>query len=133
MNSISDIKIIGVDINRPPKTSKQSYIDLFFKLSQETPEDWYDDFNKLGHKIEPPVKIDKRDSSIIETWIRDMDLIPKHLDTIKQKISLCNEEYLEKIRQKELSKATQSASSAVQDSKQDKLDLIVSQLNFDAP
>ncbi len=104
MTSISAIKIVGIDDDRPPAVRKEDYIDLFFRLSQKAPSDWCDDFNQLGHHVEPPVKINKNSGMIIETWIRDMKLIPEHLEKIKQKISLCNEQYLEKIKTKKISR-----------------------------
>lgn len=131
MSSINDIKIIGIDEERPPQVRKEAYIDLFFKLSQKTPTDWCEDLNKLGHQIEPPFKIDKNKGLVVETWIRDMTLIPQHLEKIKLKITECNEQYLEKLRQKALSLAAKNSSSNGQDSKQGHLDLIVATLKFE--
>lgn len=131
MSTINDIKIIGIDDERPPQVRKEAYIDLFFKLSQKTPTDWCEDLNKLGHQIEPPFKIDKNRGIVVETWIRDMTLIPQHLEKIKHKIIECNEQYLEKLRQKALSLAAKNASSNGQDSKQGQLDLIVATLKFE--
>lgn len=131
MTTISAIKIIGIDDERPPQVRKEAYIDLFFKLSQKTPTDWCEDFNKLGHQIEPPFKIDKNKGLIVETWIRDMNLIPQHLEKIKLKITECNEQYLEKIRQKAIALAEKNASHPGEDSKQGQLDLIVATLNFE--
>jgi len=130
MTSISTIKIVGIDDDRPPAVRKEDYIDLYFKLSQKAPPDWCDDFNQLGHHLEPPVKVNKNSAIIIETWIRDMKLIPEHLEKIKQKITLCNEQYLEKIKQKKLAALAKSTSLQGEDGRQNQLNLIVATLEF---
>lgn len=130
MNSIDKIKIEGIDDERPPMVRKEDYIDLFFKLSQKPPSEWCDDFNSLGHQLEPSVKIDKRNLLIIETWIRDMNMIPEHFDKIKKKIILCNEQYMEKIKLKELAARAKSTSQSGQDGKQNKLNEIIACLDF---
>ncbi len=131
MNSNSDIKIIGLDEDRPPVVRKEAYIDLFFRLSQKTSVEWCEDFNKLGNQLEPPVKIDKKNGIFIETWIRDMQLIPAHLDKIKKKIIQCNELLEEKIRQQKLLLLSKNASLMGMDGEQNKLNQIVAELNFD--
>ena len=130
LNSISDVKIIGFDKDRPPQVRKEDYIDLFFHLSQQAPAEWCEDFNKLGHQLEPGVKINKVNGMIIETWIRDMNLIQEHLDKINEKINLCTEGFLQKIKQKELDILAKNASVQGQDGEQNKLNLIVASLNY---
>ena len=131
MNAISDLKIIGIDPQRPPQVRKEAYIDLFFKLSHQAPSDWCEDFNKLGHQIEHSAKIDKHKGMVIETWIRNMEEIPQHLDIIKKKIDQCNEQYLEKIRQKELAAQARITSTDNKDVRQNRLNAIIAALNFD--
>ena len=131
MNAISDIKIIGVDEERPPRVRKEAYIDLFFKLSHKAPVDWCEDFNKLGHQINPAVKIDVKTGVIMETWVREMGQIQRHLNKIKEKIKVCNDEYIEKQKQKLVAAAQRDASETGQDGKQNKLNLIVAELNYD--
>ena len=131
MNSISDIKIIGIDEERPPRMRKQSYIDLFFKLSIKPPVDWCDDFNALGHKIEPAAKIDKTKGNVIETWVREMDLIPDHLEKIKKTVTRCNQQYLEKVEKMRQAAALKDASAVGMDGQQNKLNGIIANLNFD--
>lgn len=131
MDSISDIKITGIDEERPPRVRKQSYIDLFFKLSIKPPVDWCDDFNALAHKIEPAAKIDKIRGNVIETWVREMGLIPAHLEKIKKTVRLCNQQYMEKIKQKQLAAALKNASTVGMDGQQNLLDEIVTNLKFD--
>jgi len=80
LQGISDIKIVGIDEKRPPKVRKEPYIDIFFKLSHSVPEDWCEDFNKLTSKLDPAIKIDKREGLFIDTYVRDMKHIPAHFD-----------------------------------------------------
>lgn len=131
MNSFNDIKIIGIDEERAPKVRKAAYIDLFFKLSIKPPLDWCDDFNALGHKIDPAAKIDKAKGNVIETWVREMDLIPAHLEKLKTTVTLCNQQYMEKIKQKQLAAALKDAAVVGTDGLQNKLNAIVTSLNFD--
>ena len=131
MNSISDIKIIGIDEERPPRMRKAAYIDLYFKLSTKPPPDWCDDFNALAHKIEPAAKIDKIKGNVIETWVREMDLIPGHLEKIKKTVTRCNQQYMEKVLKKQLAAALKDASVVGMDGQQNRLNEIVTALNFD--
>ena len=131
MNSISDIKIIGIDEERPPRMRKAAYIDLYFKLSTKPPPDWCDDFNALAHKIEPAAKIDKIKGNVIETWVREMDLIPGHLEKIKKTVTRCNQQYMEKVLKKQLAAALKDASVVGMDGQQNRLNEIVTALNFE--
>lgn len=130
MIDINSIKVIGFDETRPPLVRKENYIDLFFKLSVEPPADWCDDFNGLGHQIQPPAKINPQAKTIISTYVHDMQLLQKHLDKIKEKVSLCNENYVEKIRQKALALAAKQAETTGTNAKQNQLNEIVSRLIF---
>ena len=132
MNTLNDIQIIGIDDERPPVISKKNYIDLFFELSIEPPLDWCDDFNALGHKIEPAAKVDKNKVNVIETWVREMDLIPDHLEKLKKTIMLCNQQYMEKLKLKQLADAKKNTSVVGVDGQQNKLNAIVTALKFDA-
>jgi hypothetical protein len=131
MNSISDIKIIGIDEERPPRIRKAAYIDLYFKLSTKPPTDWCDDFNALAHKIEPAAKIDKIKGNVIETWVREMDLIPGHLEKIKKTVTRCNQQYMEKALKKQLAAALKDAAVVGMDGQQNRLNEIITALNFD--
>ena len=130
LNSISDIRIIGFDKNRPPQVRKENYIDLFFQLSQQAPAEWCEQFNKLGNQLEPTVKVNKSDGIILETWIRDMNLIQVHMDKIKEKITLCTQQMLQNIKQKELDALAKNTSIQGQDGEQNKLNLIVASLDY---
>lgn len=45
MTSFNEIKIIGFDTSRPPRVRKEAYIDLFYQLSEDAPEEWCEDFD----------------------------------------------------------------------------------------
>ncbi|MDH3634791.1 MAG: hypothetical protein OES20_08805 [Gammaproteobacteria bacterium] len=131
MNSFEEVKIVGIDQERPPRVRKESYIDLFFNISQKAPLDWCEDFNALGRQINPSPKIDKTARNCIATYVSDMAKIPSHLSDIKQVVIDCNVQYMEKIRQKELALAASNAALEDQDGEQHRLNQIVSALEFD--
>lgn len=131
MEGISDIRIIGIDKNRPPLIRKEPYIDLFFRLSHKAPQDWCEEFNKLAKDLVPQVKIDKTEGLFINAYVRDMNHIPAHLDRIKEKISACNKQYLENIRLKELAAAEKNASMVAAAGEQARLNAIIATLQFD--
>ena len=131
LDNILDIRIIGIDENRPTKIRKEPYLDLFFKLSCKPPLDWCEDFNALAKDLVPPVKIDKNIRGFIDAYVRDMNQIPVHLTRIKKKITACNEQYIEGIRLKELAAAEKNASLHQEDGEQRKLNSIVAALKFD--
>jgi hypothetical protein len=131
LQDISDIKIIGIDEKRPPRVRKEPYIDLFFRLSHPAPQDWCEAFNNLTRKLDPPIRIDKNEGLFIDTYVRDMNHIPAHLDSIKENIRSCNAQYIERIRQAELSAAANAASLLGDGGKQGQLNSIVAALKFD--
>lgn len=131
MNAINDIKIISIDETRPPQVRKEAYIDVFFKLSMKAPEDWCDEFNALGRKINPAVKINSKNGIIIDAWVKNMNDLPNHLEKIKQKVKECNELHMEKTRLKALAMAASVASKLGQGSEQNALNDIVAGLKFD--
>ena len=130
MQTINDIKIVSIDEERPPMIRKEAYIDLYFKLSAKAPLDWCEDFNALGRQINPGVKIEKNVGLCIEAWVKDMNQIAPHLEKIKQNILDCNEQYIEKDRQKKLALLAANASAAGKDSEQFKLNEIIADLKF---
>ena len=131
MQSISDIKIVGIDETRPPRVLKEPYIDLFFKLSHQAPPEWCDDFNMLTGKLDPAIRIDKSKGLFIDTYVRDMSHIPAHLDAIKQKIVVCNEQYRAAVRKSEMAAAGTNADLLGDGGEQGKLNTIVAALKFD--
>jgi predicted DNA-binding helix-hairpin-helix protein len=131
MTDIKQIKIIGIDEERPPMLRKEGYIDLYFKLSVKAPEDWCDEYNKLGNRLTPRVKINPAVGLIIETYVHDVNQIQAHLDRIKEQIKACTTDCLEKVRQKQLALAAKSAAQLGVGSKQDELNVIIAGLNYD--
>jgi hypothetical protein len=131
LEDISDIKIVGIDEKRPPRIRKEPYIDLFFRLSHQAPKKWCQDFNKLAKDLVPPVKIDDNVGIFIDAYVRDMDNIALHLDKIKRKIALCNEQYIEEIRQRELAEHTRNVLLFGEEGEQGKLNKIIAALRFD--
>ena len=131
LQGISDIRIVGIDETRPPKVRKEPYIGLFFKLSHQAPEQWCEDFNRLTGKLEPAIRIDKREGLFIDTYVRDMNHIQAHLDNIKKKITACNEQYIENIRQTVLAAAAKNASLLGDGGEQGKLNTVIAALKFD--
>ncbi len=130
MSTFEEIRIMGIDEQRPPRIRKEAYIDLYFKLSHKAPLDWCEDFNALGRQIDPAAKIDKNAGECIDTYTKDMDSIQSHLNDIKQTIIECNEQYQEKIRQRELAAAASNAELIGQDGEQHKLNEIISALRY---
>lgn len=132
MANISDIKIIGIDEQRPPVVRKEAYIDLFFQLSLQAPADWCEDFNKLGNQITPPVKIKPGEGVFLETYVRDVEHIQDHLNKIKEKIRSCSDQYLQKEKQRLLELAAKNAElHGGVSAKQNALNLIIAGLNYE--
>jgi hypothetical protein len=131
LEDIRDIKIVGIDEKRPPRIRKEPYIDLFFRLSHQAPKKWCQDFNKLTKDLVPPVKIDENAGIFIDAYVRDISHITVHLEKIKMKISACNEQYIENIRQKELAATTKNNLFVAEEGEQGKLNKIIAALRFD--
>ena len=130
MSSISDIRIIGIDEQRPPRIRKEAYIDLFFRLSTKVPEEWCELFNALGRRIDPSPKINKTQGECIETYVKDMNLIAGHLADVRQAVSECNRHYQEKLDEKARAQAASNASLQGQDGEQNRLNQIIAALDF---
>ena len=131
MEDIRDIKIVGIDEKRPPRIRKEPYIDLFFRLSHQAPKKWCENFNKLARDLVPPVKIDDNEGVFIDAYVRDMDNIAMHLDKIKRKIVLCNEQYIEEIRQRESAELARNVLLFGEEGEQGKLNKIIAALSFE--
>ena len=131
MEDIRDIRIVGIDEKRPPRIRKEPYIGFFFRLSHQAPKKWCQDFNKLTKDLVPPVKIDDNEGVFIDAYVRDMDNIAMHLDKIKRKIVLCNEQYIEEIRQRESSELARNVLLFGEEGEQGKLNKIIAALRFD--
>jgi hypothetical protein len=131
MATIGEIKIIGLDANRMPRVRKEAYIDLFYQLSEDAPEEWCEDFNGFGRHVAPMAKIDKGTRCFISTYVNEMDTIPAHFEQVKQAVIDCNQQYLEKIRQREADLAKDAASMHEQGGQQFKLNEIIAALDFE--
>ena len=132
MTQFNEIKIISIDANRPPRVRKESYIDLFYQLSEDAPEEWCEDFSGFGRHVNPLAKVEKGSRCFIGTYVNDMDSIPAHFEQIKQAVTDCNMQYLEKIRQRELALAKDNANLQEEDGLQFKLNEIIASLDFDS-
>jgi hypothetical protein len=124
MDSINDIKIIGMDEERLPRIRKEAYIDLFFMLSHKAPLEWCEDFNSLGSKLNPSAKIDKIKGVVIETWVKDMDLIAAQLEKVKKTVLLCNLQYIDKMRLRKLAAASKDSAVTGMDGQQNRLNAL---------
>ena len=67
----------------------------------------------------------------IDAYVRDMHQIPDHLDKIKEKIRVCNKQYIENVRLKELAAAAKNASLVAAAGDQARLNAIVAALQFE--
>jgi len=131
MTPFKEIKITGIDTNRPPRIRKEAYIDLFYQLSEDAPEEWCEDFASFGRQVNPQAKIDKVKPGFISTYVNDMDAIPRHFEQIKQAVTDCNTQYLEKVRQRAQALASENAAAREEGGQQFKLDEIIASLDFD--
>ena len=128
MSQTVQLKIVGIDPKRYPKILNKNYIDIVYQLSEKAPKDWCSIFNDSFRSIKN-VRIEADDGQYIETWVRDMDEIPKSLCSIKDGIQLCNEKYNDKLRTDEASR--KASFSKKQSSASLKLEKILSALDFD--
>lgn len=131
MKLFNEIKIIGLDANRPPRIRKENYIDLFYQLSEEAPQAWLEDFNAHGRHIKPMAKIDTNSRGFINAYVNDMDTIPAHLEKLKRAVADCNVQYLEKLRQTDMALAKDNAALREQGGPQFKLNEIIASLDFE--
>ena len=129
MNNISDLKIKGLDPNRMPSLKNSKYVDVIFELNEVAPKDWCADLNLKFSKNKDNAKINADERKYVETWVRNINDIPKILEVIKQQIVDCNNNYIEQKRQDEL--AWQKTERTKSDSRSDELDRILESLNFD--
>ena len=100
MQGISDINIIGVDATRPPVIRKEPYIDIFFELSHQAPIDWCKDLNSLftKNKTTSNASINEKEGLFIKTWVRTPDEISSQLEQLKEEITNCTHQYIERIQ-----------------------------------
>ena len=124
------LKIVGVDEKRPPIIRKQPYIDIFFKLSHKAPREWCEIFNRLSKQLMTPARINKSDGLFVEAYVRDMNLLPEHLNKIKKKVIESNEQYSAVIRKRNEDLLSRNVSVDNEGGEQGRLNTIVAGLNF---
>ncbi len=129
MNNISNLKIKGLDPNRKPSLKNKKYVDVIFELNQKAPKDWCADFNLLFSKDKLNAKINPDEGLYVETWVRNINDIPKELELIKQLIIICNNNYVEQKHQEAL--AWQKSESNNTTSRNDELEKILASLSYD--
>lgn len=131
MQGISDIKIIGVDVTRPPMIRKEPYIDIFFQLSHQAPTDWCKDFNTLLSTHPSAATIEEKKGLFINTWVRAADEIPDLLEELKTSISECTQQYIERIQLENQVEINNDAAAAADTSAQGQLNHIIAALDFE--
>ena len=132
MERISDIKINGIDVKRPPVIRKQPYIDIHFKLSHQAPAEWCRDFNALLSSHPTAPKIKEKDGLYIDAWVRSPDEITTLLLNLKKKITECNLQYIERIERTLRESNDVNALLAQQGGgEQERLNRIIAELNYD--
>lgn len=97
MEGISNIRIAGMDENRPPRLRKEPYINLYFRLSHKAPPEWCVVFNDLLVKHEYAPKIKTEEGLFIESWVRSPDEISGLVQILKETVTECTAQYIEKI------------------------------------
>ena len=132
MHGISDINIIGIDATRPPYIRKQPYIDIYFELSHQAPVDWCKDLNNLFalNPITNNTKITAHDGLFIETWVRDPEEIATLLEQLKETITECTRQYIERIQIAAQQSGTNDNVQIDESSPQAILNKIVASLDF---
>lgn len=131
MEGISDIKITGIDERRPPRIRKEPYIDLYFRLAHKAPADWCQDFNDLLSKHDYTPKISLDEGLYIETWVRTVDEISAHLQLLKDTVTQCTGQYIEKIQLREQSRDDDNNLLQKEEGAQGRLNRIIAGLDFD--
>lgn len=124
-----EIKIIGIDENRPPRIDKDSHIKLFFKLSRIASKEWCNDFNTIGKQLAPPAKMETQQGLYIETQVYNIEHIQSHLDNIKAKVQTCNNRNIESFHREDLVAAEKLLLG--NNGIHEKLNKIIANLNFD--
>ena len=132
MQGISDINIVGVDATRPPFIRKEPYIDIFFELSHQAPTDWCKDLNSLFaiNAATSNANINEKEGLFIKTWVRAPDEISSLLEQLKQEISKCTSQYIERI-QLSSQDSNVDTSKNNESSEQGNLNKIIDSLIFD--
>lgn len=134
MEKALQIKIVGIDERRPPIVRKEPYIDLNFRLSEEPPAEWLEDFRRSTAKMTPAVNFSPKGGFFIETYVRNMQEIPACLGALKAKLTECNSRYAERLLELTRSQNAQADKLRGQEAgPQGQLNKIIAALDFDSP
>lgn len=131
MEGISDIRIEGIDENRPPSAKHAQYINLYFRLNHKVPEPWCSMFNDLMAKHPSKPKVLPTEGLYVETWVQKPEHIAPHLEQLKAAISNCSQLYIEKLERDRQASSKQPGEKVEDNSPQARLNRIVEALNFD--
>jgi hypothetical protein len=131
MEDITTLKMIGTDESRPARLSSAPYIELVFKLSEQAPLEWCQDFNLMFDKYKYSVRIDINKGIFIETWVRKMEEISPHFELLKTKIISCNGLYLKKQVALNLKLSGDKQDISVEQGEQLRLNAVLAGLNYD--
>jgi len=133
MEGISDIRISGIDEQRPPLIRKEPYINLYFKLNHKAPKEWCEQFNDLLRKGQYPIELKLDEGLYIESWVRKIEEIKPMVDHLKQAVTKCTEMYIAKIDADARADAEASSNASVEDSgEQGRLNRVIAELDFDS-
>ena len=133
MEDISDIRIIGLDDQRPPRIRKEPYIDLFFRLSHQAPADWCSIFNALLEKHASTAKIKVKEGLFIDAWVKTPDDIPALLALLKDKVAECSRLFIEKIELSVRNAGAANSELMLGGGEQGRRNRIVAALDFSLP
>lgn len=134
MEGISDIRITGIDEQRPPIIRKEPYIDIFFKLSHQAPREWCKDFNSIMACYPTAPKIKEQEGLYIDSWVRKPEEIVELLKELQQAVKECSRLYIERIEIAKRESLSANANQAQQDQgEQGVLNKILAKLDFGAP
>lgn len=131
MEGISDLRIIGIDEQRPPVIRKEPYIDVIFKLSHQAPAEWCRDFNGLLAKHAATPKIIEKEGLYIEAWVRTPDEIVDFLALLKDTVAKCSQEYVERIQLLASNAGDANVALSQETGEQGRLNKIIAGLDFD--
>lgn len=131
MEGISDIKIDGIDENRPPSAKYPKYINLYFRFNHKVPEPWCITFNDMMAKHTSKPKIVPEEGLYIETWVQNKEQIAPHLKQLKSAVKECIGLYIKKIEMERQAANTQTGEAVEENSPQAELNRIVMELNFE--
>ena len=130
MESSMDLKIIGIDPERPPKIQQRPCVDLFYQLNESANEDWCRCFASISGKQVYSFKINPEGGEFIETWVKKPSEIARSLETAKSLVARCNEVYVELLDQRRRQAAVVIPDEIISP-EQKALNDIVSQLVFE--